>query len=119
MINAAGVVKQFGDFRALDGLSLHVKKGSVYGLVGPNGAGKTTIIKTIMGVYRATEGEVRIDGEITYENKEIKKKIICISDDLFFYPTYSIMETAKLYAGIYPADGELRSPAPSRSSALQ
>lgn len=102
MINAAGVVKTFGDFRALDSLSLHVKKGSVYGLVGPNGAGKTTIIKTMMGVYRADEGEVRIDGEITYENKDIKKKIICISDDLFFYPTYSIMETAKLYAGIYP-----------------
>ncbi len=102
MINAAGVVKKFGDFRALDGLSLHVKKGSVYGLVGPNGAGKTTIIKTIMGVYRQDEGEVRIDSEITYENKEIKKKVICISDDLFFYPTYSIMETAKLYSGIYP-----------------
>ena len=102
MINAAGVVKTFGDFRALDGLSLHVKKGSVYGLVGPNGAGKTTIIKTIMGVYRADEGEVRIDSELTYENKEIKNKVICISDDLFFYPTYSIMDTAKLYAGIYP-----------------
>ena len=84
MINAAGVVKTFGDFRALDGLSLHVKKGSVYGLVGPNGAGKTTIIKTIMGVYRADEGEVRIDSELTYENKEIKNKVICISDDLFF-----------------------------------
>ncbi|MBO4950062.1 MAG: ABC transporter ATP-binding protein [Clostridia bacterium] len=102
MINAAGVVKTFGNFKALDGLSLHVKKGSVYGLVGPNGAGKTTIIKTIMGVYRADEGEVRIDSEITYENKDIKKKVICISDDLFFYPTYSIMDTAKLYAGIYP-----------------
>lgn len=102
MINAAGVVKKFGNFKALDGLSLHVKKGSVYGLVGPNGAGKTTIIKTIMGVYRQDEGEIRIDSEITYENKEIKNKVICISDDLFFYPTYSIIETAKLYAGIYP-----------------
>lgn len=102
MINAAGVVKTFGDFKALDGLSLHVKKGSVYGLVGPNGSGKTTIIKTMMGIYKANEGEVRIDSEITYENKEIKKRVICISDDLFFYPTYSIMETAKLYSGIYP-----------------
>ena len=102
MINAAGVVKTFGDFKALDGLSIHVKKGSVYGLVGPNGAGKTTIIKTIMGVYRANEGEIRIDNEITYENKDIKNRVICISDDLFFYPTYSIIETAKLYSGIYP-----------------
>ena len=102
MISASGVVKCFGDFKALDGLSLHVKKGSIYGLVGPNGSGKTTIIKTIMGVYKANEGEVRIDNEITYENREIKNRVICISDDLFFYPSYSILETAKLYAGIYP-----------------
>ncbi|MDD7652663.1 MAG: ATP-binding cassette domain-containing protein, partial [Firmicutes bacterium] len=43
MIQATGVVKQYGSFRALDGLSLTVPKGSVYGLVGPNGAGKSTL----------------------------------------------------------------------------
>ena len=102
MINAAGIVKTFGDFHALDGLSLHVKKGSVYGLVGPNGSGKTTFIKSLMGVYKIDDGEIRVDGETTYENAVIKRRIICISDDLFFYPSYSIMETAKLYAGIYP-----------------
>ena len=103
MINAAGIVKTFGNFRALDNLSLHVKKGSVYGLVGPNGSGKTTFIKSLMGIYKTDEGEIRIDGELTYENSGIKKRIICISDDLFFYPSYSIMDTAKLYSGIYPA----------------
>lgn len=102
MINAAGIVKTFGDFRALDGLSLHVKKGSVYGLVGPNGSGKTTFIKSLMGIYKTDDGEIRIDGEITYENSEIKRRVICISDDLFFYPSYTIMDTAKLYSGIYP-----------------
>ena len=55
MINAAGIVKSFGDFRALDELSLHVKKGSVYGLVGPNGSGKTTFIKSLMGIYKTDE----------------------------------------------------------------
>lgn len=102
MINASGVVKSFGDFKALDNLSLHVKKGSVYGLVGPNGAGKTTFIKSLMGIYKINDGEIRIDGEVTYENANIKKRVICISDDLFFHQSYSIMETAKLYAGIYP-----------------
>ncbi len=101
MINAAGVVKSFGDFKALNCLSLHVKRGSVYGLVGPNGSGKTTFIKSLMGVYKINEGEIRIDGELTYENANIKKKVICISDDLFFYPSYTIMDTAKLYSGIY------------------
>ena len=56
MINAAGVVKTFGDFKALDNLSLHVNKGSVYGLVGPNGSGKTTFIKSLMGIYKVNEG---------------------------------------------------------------
>ncbi len=102
MINAADVVKSFGSFNALDGLTLHVEKGSVYGLVGPNGAGKTTFIKTLMGVYKQDSGRVQIDGQPTYENCHIKKKVICISDDLFFYPTYSIIETAKYYADIYP-----------------
>ncbi len=102
MINAKGIVKTFGDFKVLDELSLNVKKGSVYGLVGPNGAGKTTIIKTIMGIYRADKGEVRIDNQPTYENSDIKSRVICISDDLFFYPSYSIIESARLYAGIYP-----------------
>lgn len=102
MINAAGVTKNFDGFKALDALTLHVKKGSVYGLVGPNGAGKTTFIKSLMGVYKIDEGEIRVLGEKTYENCNIKKNIICISDDLYFFPSYTILENAKFYAGIYP-----------------
>ena len=102
MIRAVDVTKSFGTFKALDSMSLHVKKGSVYGLVGPNGAGKTTFIKTLMGVYKHDEGRVQINNQPTYENCYIKKKVICISDDLFFFPTYSILDMAKYYAGIYP-----------------
>ena len=102
MIKAQGVVKTFGDFKALDELRLHVEKGSVYGLVGPNGAGKTTFIKMLCGVYKGDGGLIMVDGKEPYENKEIKEKMICISDDLYFYPTYSILDMAKFYAGIYP-----------------
>ena len=102
MIDAQNVTKTFDKFKALDSLCLHVNKGSVYGLVGPNGAGKTTFIKTLMGVYRADEGEITVGGEKTYENTDVKRKTICISDDLYFYPSYSILDTAKLYADIYP-----------------
>ena len=101
MIKAQNITKTFDKFKALDSLCLHVEKGSVYGLVGPNGAGKTTFIKTLMGVYRADSGEVTVFGEKTYENPAVKNKIICISDDLFFYPSFSILETAKFYADIY------------------
>ena len=102
MIKAQGVVKNFGDFKALDQLQLHVEKGSVYGLVGPNGAGKTTFIKMLCGVYKGDGGVITVDGEQPYENTKIKEKMICISDDLFFYPTYSILDMANFYAGIYP-----------------
>lgn len=102
MIKASGVRKTFGTYNALNDFSINVKKGSVYGLVGPNGAGKTTFIKSLMGVYKINQGEITIDGENTYENSKIKQRVICISDDLFFYQSYNIKDTAKLYSGIYP-----------------
>lgn len=52
MIRVNNVVKTFGDFRALDGVNLHVRDGAIYGLVGPNGAGKSTIIRHITGIYK-------------------------------------------------------------------
>ena len=50
MIKTNELVKCFDDFKALDGISINIKKGSVYGLVGSNGAGKTTLIKTMLGI---------------------------------------------------------------------
>ena len=102
LITASDIIKNFGDFRALDGLSVNIEKGSVYGLVGPNGAGKTTFIKTLMGILRADSGEVLFDGQKIYENEEIKRRIVYISDDLFFYPAYTVEKTAKMYSEIYP-----------------
>jgi ABC-2 type transport system ATP-binding protein len=55
-----------------------------------------------MGIYKINEGEITIDGEKTYENSKIKERVVCISDDLFFYQSYNIKDTAKLYSGIYP-----------------
>lgn len=102
MIQVKNLTKTFDGFRALNGLSLNVKKGSVYGLIGPNGAGKTTIIKHIAGIYTQDSGEVAINGSPVFENNNIKKDMILISDDLFFFATYSILDMAKFYAGIYP-----------------
>ena len=62
MLEMKNVTKKFGDFKALDNLSLTVPKGAVYGLVGPNGAGKSTAIRHLVGVYRQDEGEVTLDG---------------------------------------------------------
>lgn len=102
MIDVNNVTKTFDDTKALDELCLHVKKGTVYGLIGPNGAGKTTIIKHLTGVYRQDNGEVLIDAQPVYENLALKNKTICIGDDLYFFPTYTILDMARFYAGLYP-----------------
>lgn len=102
IINVKNVTKTFGDFKALDDLCLTVKKGSVYGLIGANGAGKTTIIKNLCGIYTPDEGTILINGESVYENTKIKEKVIYISDELFFYPSYSIKMYAKMYSELYP-----------------
>jgi len=61
-IEAAGLVKTFGDTRALDGLDLRVPAGSVYGLLGPNGAGKTTAVRVLATLLRADGGQARVFG---------------------------------------------------------
>lgn len=102
MLEAKNVVKTFDGFRALDGATLTVPKGAVYGLVGPNGAGKSTIIRHLTGVYRADSGEVLLDGQPIYENSVMKERIASIPDDWYYFPQASIAEMAKLYEGMYP-----------------
>ena len=75
MIQVTDVVKTFDRFRALDGLTMHVPQGSIYGLVGPNGAGKSTIIRHLTGVLRQDSGEILIDGKPIFENAAMKGRI--------------------------------------------
>ena len=63
MIVVENLVKRFGGFRAVDGASLHIKKGSITGLIGPNGAGKTTLFNVVAGRYQPTSGRVLMDGK--------------------------------------------------------
>lgn len=84
MIEITGVNKSFDHFQALTDLDLHVKKGSIYGLVGTNGAGKTTIIKHITGVLKPDSGDILMDGQSVYENISIKERMGFIPDDLYF-----------------------------------
>lgn len=101
MIRAEGVTKTFGSIKALENASIKIKKGSVYGLIGPNGAGKTTLIKNIAGIYCPESGSVKINDKEVFENPEAKAEITYIGDELYFFSTYTIHDTAKFYAGIY------------------
>ena len=102
MIEGKNVVKTFEGFRALDGLTMTVPTGAVYGLVGPNGAGKSTIIRHLAGIYRQDEGEMLVDGQPVYENNEVKRRMAVIGDDWYYFPQAGIREMAKFYAGMYP-----------------
>ena len=102
MIEVKGLVKTFGDFRALDGLDIKVPSGAVYGLVGPNGAGKSTVIRHITGILKQDSGEVKVDGEDVYENTAVKAKIAYIPDDVFYYTQASVNDMMKFYRDMYP-----------------
>lgn len=102
MLEMKNVTKTFGDFKALDHLSMHIPKGAVYGLVGPNGAGKSTAIRHLVGVYRQDSGEVTMDGCPVYENPEAKIRIGCIPDDIFYFPSATLEDMRKFYREMYP-----------------
>ena len=102
MIELNNVTKTFGDFTALDHLTMTVPKGSVYGLVGPNGAGKSTAIRLMTGVYTPDSGSITLNGEAIYENTELKGKIGYIPDDVFYFPSATLEDMRKFYRGLYP-----------------
>ena len=108
MLELKNVTKSFGNFKALDDLSMTVPEGAVYGLVGPNGAGKSTAIRCLLGVYRPDCGQITLNGEEIYENPEVKTTIGSIPDDIFYFPSATLEDMRKFYRGIYPKfDDEL------------
>lgn len=102
MIKVNNVVKTFDGFRALDGLTMTVEPGSIYGLVGPNGAGKSTILRHITGIYRPDSGSVMVDGQPVYENPAVKSKLAVIPDELYYFNSAATRDMMKFYRGLYP-----------------
>jgi len=101
-IEVSQVVKTFDGFRALDGLTMTVPKGSIYGLVGPNGAGKSTIIRHITGAYRQDEGTITADGQTIYETPGVKARIASIPDDVYYHLSASTRDMMHFFKGFYP-----------------
>lgn len=101
MIRIKEISKQFGNFTALNKLSLHIKKGEFYSLLGPNGAGKTTCINIISNITKASSGEVEIAGfNSLNQNQEIKKAIGVIPQEIALYEDLSAFENLKFWGKI-------------------
>ena len=103
MIEVKNVVKSFDGFHALDGLTMTVPRGAIYGLVGPNGAGKSTILRHLTGAYRQDSGEIILEGAPIYENPAVKTRMAGIPDELYYFTSASTRDMMKLYRGLYPS----------------
>lgn len=98
--------RQNGDF-GLQDLSFQVERGYITGLIGPNGSGKTTIIRAIMNLLRADQGELFVFGQSYKEHeREIKSRIGFVYDEDFYYNHLSLREMKKIVASFYPTWNE-------------
>nr|WP_249871496.1 ABC transporter ATP-binding protein [Oceanobacillus saliphilus] len=87
ILKTTNLTKKFGKFTALDGVDIEVNKGEVFGFIGPNGAGKSTAIRVLLGILKATEGEVTIFGKDAWrEAVEIHKRIAYVPGDVNLWP---------------------------------
>ena len=106
MIETIGLTKDYGRFRAVDRVSLHVKAGEIYGFLGPNGAGKTTTIRMLIGLLRPTSGRVIIDGhDLIKEPVAAKSAVGFIPDRPYLYEKLTGEEFLRFMAGLYGLDG--------------
>lgn len=101
MIKIENLSKKYDKDNVIDKLNCEVKDGCIYGLVGSNGAGKSTLLRLINGIFKADSGSILIDGEEVFENEKIKQELVFVPDDLFFYPGYTLLDTAKYYEAMY------------------
>ena len=97
-ISAAGLVKAFGSFRALDGLDLSVPTGDVHGFLGPNGAGKTTTIRVLLGLLRADAGSVSLLGGDPWRDAvDLHRRLAYVPGDVSLWPKLTGGETIDLF----------------------
>lgn len=105
-----GLTKKFGDFVAVDSISLTVRKGEVFGFLGPNGAGKSTTIKMLCGLLTPTEGTGSVGGyDVRNEAEEIKKHIGYMSQRFSLYETLTAEENIDFFSGIYGVPSDKKS----------
>lgn len=106
MLRIEGLKKTYGNYHALDGLDMEVKKGSLYGFVGPNGAGKTTTIKIMTGLICPDSGSVEIDGvDARKEPGKIKDRIGYVPDYFGMYDNLKVYEYMEFFASCYGMEG--------------
>jgi ABC-2 type transport system ATP-binding protein len=101
-VSLHGLTKRFGDFTAVDGVTLDVARGEIFGFLGPNGAGKSTTIRMMCGILPPSSGSGTVAGfDIAGESEKIKTQIGYMSQKFSLYEDLSVEENIDFYSGIY------------------
>ena len=111
MIEIEGLTRKFGEITAVDGLTLTIGEGEVFGLIGPNGAGKTTTVRMLACLISRTAGEARIGGHSIGDPaaaRKIRSLIGLMPEEAGLYPDLSAARTLDFYGRLYQVPGTLR-----------
>jgi ABC-2 type transport system ATP-binding protein len=102
IIEVKNLVKNYGTFKAVKGISFDVYRGEIFGLLGPNGAGKSTTLEIIETLRKKTSGEIMVDGfNLDTQANEIKKIIGVQLQSSGYYPGLNLIELIQLFSGLY------------------
>lgn len=138
MLKIEHLTKKYGDFKAVDDLSLSIAPGEIYGFIGHNGAGKTTTLKSVVGILQFDEGEIFIDGtSVKSDPLKCKKEIAYIPDnpdiyefmtgikylnfiaDIFSVDSVKRLERIREYAGLFELTADLAQPISTYSHGMK
>jgi len=107
MISIHSLVKTYGKFTAVDGVSLDVKPGEIHGFLGPNGAGKTTTLRMIAGLLKPTSGRIEVNGHDTASEPEAAKASLgFIPDRPYIYEKLTAGEFLRFHGGLFGVNGK-------------
>lgn len=108
-VTTRNLTKRFGDFVAVDNVSLEVRRGEIFGFLGPNGAGKSTTIRILCGLLAPTEGSATVAGfDVAREPEQVKLNIGYMSQKFSLYDDLTVEENIDFFTGIYGVPREKR-----------
>jgi ABC-2 type transport system ATP-binding protein len=106
IIEARGLTKRFGDFTAVDNLSIEVAPGTIFAFLGANGSGKSTTIRMLIGLLQPTAGTITVDGvDVIRRPRKVRDHIGYMGQKVSLYHGLSLRENVEFYAGLYDLSG--------------